>query len=220
MPNFYKSSEHHCSHGTALTAAVPCPHATLKTHADHNPPHLMSKILKVPLEPFLPGSPERRPFVLLAFVSGLQCDPAALQKALGTLDCALVNATLIAGPQPFIAALHRSLQNYRKACMKTRSIYTELLFALSPSTNVTESLKTFGLGTGDAPLLAVRFFSDDADQFAQDLRAQLHCHIDDLPALEDIGRFARRAEIARLFRTTDGAHLDRECCSVLASKGI
>ena len=62
--------------------------------------------------------------------------------------------------------------------MKLRSPYTELLFNLSPSSNVTESLKTFGVAEDCTSAIAVRIVPDtcnDSAAFENDLKTGLDC---------------------------------------------
>lgn len=65
--------------------------------------------------------------------------------------------------------------------MKLRSPYTELLFNLSLSTNVTESLKTFGVAEDCNTAIAVRIIpeaiSSDSASFENDLKTGLNCEI-------------------------------------------
>ena len=64
--------------------------------------------------------------------------------------------------------------------MKLRSPYTELLFNLSPSSNVTESLKTFGAAEDCTSAIAVRIVPETCNDsasaaFENDLRTVLNC---------------------------------------------
>lgn len=62
--------------------------------------------------------------------------------------------------------------------MKLRSPYTKLLFNLSPSSNVTESLKTFGVAEDCTSAVAVRIVPEtciDSAAFENDLKTGLNC---------------------------------------------
>lgn len=108
--------------------------------------------------------------------------------------------------------------------MKTRSPYTELLFALSPSNNVTESLKTFGAEEHATEAIAVRFTTSPdsaavsvSDSFASDLEAALKCRVDEFST-----QFCDLLLVQQVYRPTtkDGGRLVGEICSCLASKNI
>ncbi|XP_046841256.1 EKC/KEOPS complex subunit TPRKB-like isoform X2 [Xenia sp. Carnegie-2017] len=73
----------------------------------------------------------------------------------GKLDAALVNATMVPDVFPVLLAANKAVHLSENGKTKTRSIYSELVFNLSPSNNISESLKTFGLNDKDACLLVV-----------------------------------------------------------------
>jgi len=50
-----------------------------------------------------------------------------------------------------------ALQHQEQGKMKTRSLYAEVLYCLSPHTNITDTLKTFGVRTDSTDLLVVAF---------------------------------------------------------------
>lgn len=108
---------------------------------------------------------------------------------------------------------------YTKRALKTRTPHTELLFHLSPSTNVTESLRIFGLDESCTTAVAVRLFDDQPDILAANLAESIDCSIvaADEHALSAGGS---TEHILQIYKIKNAAHITGEVCSLLASKGI
>ncbi|XP_064383806.1 EKC/KEOPS complex subunit TPRKB-like [Halichondria panicea] len=53
--------------------------------------------------------------------------------------------------------------------MKTRSVYSEIMLSLSPSTNISESFKKLGIKDTSQDILLVALHSNEADAKASDL---------------------------------------------------
>lgn len=85
---------------------------------------------------------------------------AHIQACLSLLDCAVVNASLILDVLQVAMAACKAWLCKAKDEMRTRNINTELLYRLSPSTNVTASLATFGI-SNNTYLLFVKFDAQD-----------------------------------------------------------
>lgn len=106
--------------------------------------------------------------------------------------------------------------------MKTRSPYTEILFNLSPSTNVTESLKTFGVPENAKTAIAVRIIKDelvsDATVFESDLKNALKCDFDCTSFVDNCDFELVKA----IYKpsNTDEMKIIGEICSTIATKNI
>ncbi|KAJ3092842.1 hypothetical protein HK100_006826 [Physocladia obscura] len=59
--------------------------------------------------------------------------------------CVMINPALIVDAFQLQVACARAYLNYAQNAMKTRTLLTEILFSLSPSNTITESLKKFGI---------------------------------------------------------------------------
>lgn len=70
----------------------------------------------------------------------------------GKLKCGLVKPNLIVSPLQIVVAANKALTAEK---LKTRTIYTEILFNLSISKNITQSLQTFGIGDKDEDVLVI-----------------------------------------------------------------
>jgi tRNA threonylcarbamoyladenosine modification (KEOPS) complex Cgi121 subunit len=158
--------------------------------------------------------------VLVAVLKNIQTSTAEIKNALPKLGCALVNASLVASQRALTSGVMRVFAGYTTGSMKTRSPSTELLYALSPSTNVTESLETFGISSDTAAVIAVRFFDDNIDSFIQDLESRLTFTFEDIQISIDTLCLTDFSRIQALYRIQEPANTDRECCTIIATKGI
>jgi len=63
----------------------------------------------------------------------------------GQLDCCLIKPSLVPSELVVATAANKACLARQRANMKTRSINTEILFNMSSSSNITDSLKRFGV---------------------------------------------------------------------------
>jgi EKC/KEOPS complex subunit CGI121/TPRKB len=78
----------------------------------------------------------------------------------GEIDAALVKAEMVAEPFILLAAANRAIHQAAHNRMYTRSLAAELIYSLSPTRNITESLTTFGINDNTQNLV-VAIFDDD-----------------------------------------------------------
>ncbi|KAK9500548.1 hypothetical protein O3M35_001792 [Rhynocoris fuscipes] len=73
------------------------------------------------------------------------------------LDCALIKAELIYDPIQIAIAGSKAILFIDYSKMVTKTLYTEILFNLSTSKNITQSLKTFGVNDNDENMILAHF---------------------------------------------------------------
>jgi len=73
----------------------------------------------------------------------------------GKLNCVLIKPSLVPSCLVVATAAAKACLAKSRSLMRTRSINTEILFNLSSSTNITESLNKFGVGESDTEILIV-----------------------------------------------------------------
>ncbi|BES92578.1 Kinase Hypothetical protein protein CGI-121 [Nesidiocoris tenuis] len=73
------------------------------------------------------------------------------------LDCALIKPCLVPNVFVVLQAAYKASQAKIKGKLITKTIYTEILYNLSPSKNITQSLATFGAQETDTELLLAHF---------------------------------------------------------------
>lgn len=108
--------------------------------------------------------------------------------------------------------------------MKLRSPYTELLFNLSPSTNVTESLKTFGIPERCTEAIALRIVSEAQPKpttLENDLRIALNCEIVEFSKLTEKCDFSAIKQVYKpTVSETEKTKFFGEIVTLLATKNI
>ncbi|KAI9089806.1 kinase binding protein CGI-121-domain-containing protein [Phlyctochytrium arcticum] len=75
--------------------------------------------------------------------------------------CAMLNAQKIIDIFQIQMACLRAVQNERQGTMKARTLYAEVLFSLSPTVNINDALRQFGIADNATSLLVV-LVQDDA----------------------------------------------------------
>lgn len=139
-----------------------------------------------------------------------------IKALIPTIDCALINPRLVSSYDQLTTAIMKVMTAGKS--MKTRSRYSELLYSLSPSTNVTESLKTFGLASDCKQAVAVRFDCPDGEAFAAELESKLSARCQEYqPACFE--SMADIDAIKQLYKLTTNTY-SLEICSIIASKGV
>ena len=81
----------------------------------------------------------------------------------GKVAASLVSPRLLCHSLPLLIAVEKSIQSREMGKMITRTIFTEVLYNLSFTKNITESLKTFGVKEDETCFLAV-FFGDGKEE--------------------------------------------------------
>uniref|UniRef100_A0A1I8INR0 EKC/KEOPS complex subunit CGI121 n=2 Tax=Macrostomum lignano TaxID=282301 RepID=A0A1I8INR0_9PLAT len=85
---------------------------------------------------------------------------AAIQ---GHLAGALVSTELVYDSLHLLTAANQALAHQSESRMATKSIHTELLYCLSPTKNISQSLAKFGMNSSTASVVAVLFHPQSAD---------------------------------------------------------
>ncbi|GAA5898164.1 hypothetical protein JCM5296_002009 [Sporobolomyces johnsonii] len=114
--------------------------------------------------------------VHLALFTGIKNAPALRQRLVhastlpdddnGTaeraaVDFAFVDAAMITSRLHVLTAIHQALLARSQGTLKTKTLHSEVLWMLEPGTNISDSLKHFGLSASTSSLLLVRIASSD-----------------------------------------------------------
>ncbi|KAJ3188559.1 hypothetical protein HK101_009066 [Irineochytrium annulatum] len=105
-------------------------------------------------------------------------------------ECVMLNAASILDLFQIQVACTKALLAQHQSSMKTKTLYSEILFNLSPNNNISESLKWFGLGSGVKAVL-VGFVGkepppEDAVRRVKDLIKGDLVPLETLPSLRDM----------------------------------
>ncbi|PFX18517.1 EKC/KEOPS complex subunit TPRKB [Stylophora pistillata] len=82
----------------------------------------------------------------------------------GKIEAAFLNASMIIDPFHVAIAGHKALQLFQQGKMKTRTLHSEIVFNLSPSTNINESFKKFGILDNTSSVLVVIMTQENAEE--------------------------------------------------------
>lgn len=104
----------------------------------------------------------------------------------GKLEAALLNACMILDPFHVVVAGHKALHLFQQGKMKTRTLHSEILFNLSPSTNINDSFKKFGILDSTKDILAVMMTKENAIGKISELSKQIKGTLVALPSLTTV----------------------------------
>ncbi|XP_031721666.1 EKC/KEOPS complex subunit TPRKB [Anarrhichthys ocellatus] len=139
----------------------------------------------------------------------------------GKIKGALINPTMLVNPFQVLVAANKAVNLQKIGKMKTRSLYSEIIFNLSPTNNISEAFKRFGSSDGDDSVLVVLVHDKDKPQLLSDITARVSGR--QVPA-EDVSSLTDHAKIKKLYKITPqeekcGTLLDAVVCR-MASKDI
>lgn len=106
-----------------------------------------------------------------------------IKRKLAELDCAIVNADLIPNKMHLVLAVTKALYGSLAGQMRTRNLNTEIIYRLSPSTNVTESLQQYGAQESNERMLFLGVNKDE-NIFSEKIRCLVdgrEISLDELP---------------------------------------
>ncbi|XP_068163138.1 EKC/KEOPS complex subunit TPRKB [Antennarius striatus] len=132
----------------------------------------------------------------------------------GKIKGALINPTMVVNPFQVLVAANKAFNLQNSGKMKTRSLYSEIIFNLSPTNNISEAFKKFGISDGDDSVLVVLVHSEDESKLLSDIIALVNGQ--QVP-VEDVSSLSDQAKIKKLYKVTSqedkcGTLLDAVIC--------
>ncbi|XP_029019762.1 EKC/KEOPS complex subunit TPRKB [Betta splendens] len=139
----------------------------------------------------------------------------------GKLNAALINPTMLVNHFQVLVAANKAVHLQKSGKMKTKSLYSEIIFNLSPTNNISEAFKRFGISDGDDAVMLVLVHSKDESQLVSDLAARVDGQ--QVP-VEDLSSLSDAAKIKKLYKITPqeekcGTVLDAVVCR-MATKDV
>jgi len=109
----------------------------------------------------------------------------------GELRCAALNPIL--DQFQVLTATQQSINNFSNDTMKTRSIYSEIIYSMSPNKKISDSLKQFGLKKWDTAILFVLLHEMDE----KELESVVQGELTDIAGIQDI---CNEKEIKKIYK--------------------
>lgn len=118
----------------------------------------------------------------------------------GEVEASLIKPAMIVSTFQLLVATNRAIRALKRKSMTTRSVYAEIIFNLSPTKSITDSLKRFGLGDDDQHILAVVLDESDDCTLIDKLNTQIKGEIG---MLEEINKLTDEEKIKNIYKIKD-----------------
>ena len=117
----------------------------------------------------------------------------------GQIDAAIIRAELIIEPFVLLASANRAIQQAAHNRMYTRSLSAELIYSLSPTRNISESLNLFGIAENSRNIIVAIFGDENGKKMVQ-----LAKKIEGIPVpLDNIREFCDLNLIKNIYKVTE-----------------
>lgn len=126
----------------------------------------------------------------------------------GDLKCCIIKPNLIVDPFQIVVAANKALVAEK---MTTRTVYAEILFNLSISKNITQSLQKFGIDDNEEDILVVVIDKGDSSNEVDKVYEQIEGEETDILCLKDLTDLK---EVRKAYKLSD---IECERLSVLDS---
>ncbi|CAD6195113.1 unnamed protein product [Caenorhabditis auriculariae] len=131
---------------------------------------------------------QRRSVRLCLFNNVKNAEQLREALAKGDIDAALIRAELVLEPFILLAAANRAVHQAAHNRMTCRNLVAELVYSLSPSRNISDSLVTFGIAEQSKAIIAAIFDDKDGSKMKK-LAKKIEGNIESLDNLPNIANF-------------------------------
>ncbi|XP_049329609.1 EKC/KEOPS complex subunit TPRKB isoform X1 [Astyanax mexicanus] len=145
------------------------------------------------------------------------CLEVTLGSFVGSITCFALGVIFVGGPvlgrvvdlfQTLVAA-NKAVHLQKVGKMKTRSLYSEIIFSLSPTNNISEAFRRFGVSDSDSAVLVVLVHNKEDIFNKDDVTSKVDGQ--QIPA-DQISTLSDMAKIKKLYKVTPQ---EEKCGTVL-----
>lgn len=116
----------------------------------------------------------------------------------GQVEASLIKPEMIVDSFQVIVAANKAVRCLALKKMTTRSVFAEIIYNLSPTRTITESLKNFGLGDDDKHILAV-VLDDGSGEKLKQLQGQIKGK--EIPVAE-LSSLTNKSKVTETYKVT------------------
>lgn len=132
----------------------------------------------------------------------------------GKFEAALLKTSMIVDPIQVVIAANRAMHLNKVSKMMTKNVHTEILFSLSPTKNISESFRKFGLADTDRSVMVA--ITDDSDGSV--FKSILPCVQGDLIDVAEVAGLSDIALIKKIYKITDAELTISSLCDAILSR--
>ncbi|XP_052432353.1 EKC/KEOPS complex subunit TPRKB [Carassius gibelio] len=117
----------------------------------------------------------------------------------GEIKGALINPSMVVDSFQILVAANKAVHLHKNGKMKTRSLYSEIIFNLSPTNNISEAFKRFGISDSDSAVHIVLVHNKDETLNINDIILKVdgqQIAVDRVSDLTDVAKIKKLYKVA------------------------